>query len=543
MKKHNYTRRQFIQGLAKVGGLGAAVHTLGVLGLLSHPAAARQSQIPELTHGLGRGKKVVVIGAGCAGLCAGYLFAKSGFEVTILEAGDRLGGRSFTGRKGDRFREEGGPEQVCRFTDDDLYINLGPGRIPQHHEIVLDYCRRLGVQLEPYIYLCDANLFQSDKAFDGKPMPWRRLMYSLQGELSELLARSAKQGDLDLNLSAEDQEKFLLMLQKYGALNKDFKYRIPSDVSKGYARSGYLVEPEAGLEHGTAYPGLALEDILASGIWNEELFNSMEYYWQSSLMQPVGGMDMVWRAFADHKVPTKGGEVPLSELVQLNSPVTVVRNTSDGVEVGHSGQMVKADFCVSTVAPPQLQKMGEGFSTNFSQALKDIVYDPAAKIGWQTRERFWEIHDGIYGGISWTKQMTTQIWYPSSGFHSQYGVLTGSYTSTENAIEFGNMPIEERFEIALKGGELLHPGHYRKNVMMDTALAVAWHKMPYFMGGWPFDTFENRPKAYVRLAKAIPEGQVYLAGDYLSYWPGWQEGALGSANLAYNEIRDRITAG
>ncbi|MGH8060377.1 MAG: hypothetical protein ACREOH_24590 [Candidatus Entotheonellia bacterium] len=37
-----------------------------------------------------------------------------------------------------------------------------------------------------------------------------------------------------------------------------------------------------------------------------------------------------------------------------------------------------------------------------------------------------------------------------------------------------------------------------------------------------------------------PEGRIYLAGDYLSYWPGWQEGALGAANWVYKMIRERV---
>ena len=77
--------------------------------------------------------------------------------------------------------------------------------------------------------------------------------------------------------------------------------------------------------------------------------------------------------------------------------------------------------------------------------------------------------------------------------------------------------------------------------MGDTALAVAWHRMPYLLGGWANDTHQTRPASYERLVQAIPEGQIYLAGDYLSYWPGWQEGALAAANLVYGQIRARVT--
>ena len=40
------------------------------------------------------GKKVIIIGAGMAGLVAGYELARAGHEPLILEAQNRVGGRS-----------------------------------------------------------------------------------------------------------------------------------------------------------------------------------------------------------------------------------------------------------------------------------------------------------------------------------------------------------------------------------------------------------------------------------------------------------------
>ena len=70
--------------------------------------------------------------------------------------------------------------------------------------------------------------------------------------------------------------------------------------------------------------------------------------------------------------------------------------------------------------------------------------DGAGKVGWQA-ERFWETEDQIYGGISWTTDVITQIWYPSSGFLSAKGALTGAYmygpeAETFNAAAGGRAP-------------------------------------------------------------------------------------------------------
>jgi monoamine oxidase len=171
-----------------------------------------------------------------------------------------------------------------------------------------------------------------------------------------------------------------------------------------------------------------------------------------------------------------------------------------------------------------------------------IDYAPASKVGWQTKNRFWETDDGIYGGISWTKHPIKQIWYPSDRYGSETGVLTGAYNEGDTAYQFGNQPLEKRFALALEGGEKLHPGNYRDNVMLDTALSVAWHQMPYFSGGWPADLFAQRPTSFRRLVELNPEGRIYLAGDFFSYWPGWQEGAVAAANWVFGEIRDRVRA-
>ncbi|MCH2209621.1 MAG: FAD-dependent oxidoreductase [Lentisphaerales bacterium] len=53
-------------------------------------------------HGLAKvpkkvGKKVAVVGAGCAGMRAARELMRCGFDVTIYEVSDRIGGRLFTG--------------------------------------------------------------------------------------------------------------------------------------------------------------------------------------------------------------------------------------------------------------------------------------------------------------------------------------------------------------------------------------------------------------------------------------------------------------
>jgi monoamine oxidase len=61
-------------------------------------AIAGLQRLPRRAIAGARGKKVIVIGAGIAGLAAGQELKRRGFEVTVIEARERLGGRLWTDR-------------------------------------------------------------------------------------------------------------------------------------------------------------------------------------------------------------------------------------------------------------------------------------------------------------------------------------------------------------------------------------------------------------------------------------------------------------
>jgi protoporphyrinogen oxidase len=79
-------------------------------------------------------KKILIIGPGMAGLCAGYELTQLGHDVTILEARMRPGGRVQTLRE--------------PFSDGQ-YAEAGAARIPNNHDLTLKYVKLFGVALEP----------------------------------------------------------------------------------------------------------------------------------------------------------------------------------------------------------------------------------------------------------------------------------------------------------------------------------------------------------------------------------------------------------
>src|SRR5215469_14897029 len=110
----SFTRRTFIQSMAQIGGYTAAFSTMRALGLIPAPGP---SPLPQLPADFGKGKKVVILGAGIAGLVSAYELRKAGFDCTILEARNRPGGRSWTVRDGSKVEFSDGIVQHCTWTE------------------------------------------------------------------------------------------------------------------------------------------------------------------------------------------------------------------------------------------------------------------------------------------------------------------------------------------------------------------------------------------------------------------------------------------
>jgi monoamine oxidase len=521
------SRRDLLCMIGATAGSAAMYQAMSSLGF----AADSPYQGRVDLQGAPRGASVLILGAGLAGMTAAYELRNAGYQVQVLEFNGRPGGRNWTLRGGDSYTELGGFTQQCRF-DQGLYINPGPWRIPYHHRGMLNYCKRLGVALEPFVQVNYNAYLHSSKAFGGKPQRYREIKADYQGHVAELLSKATQQNALDAAVSKEDQERLLESLREWGALDKSGAY-VASNASS--ERRGFQRAPGGGL---TARPipsqPIGLSDLLDSGLW-QNIASGDIFDMQTALFQPTGGMGRVGEAF--------GRE--LGPLIRYNARVKDIRQDDRGVNVTYEDTLApgpslsaRADWCVCTIPLSVLAQIPMNVGPALAAAISAVPYASSVKVGLQFNRRFWEEDEQIYGGITYTDLPIMNIAYPNTGFHGGgKGVLLGAYIWGRSAFEFTSMPPDERVQKAVDYGNQIHR-QYRQE--FDNGVAVAWNRVPFSMGCFGIWSTSTRAAHYDNLCKI--DGRIALAGEHASYLSGWQEGAVTSALDAIGRLHQRAVA-
>jgi monoamine oxidase len=521
------TRRALIERIGALGGAAAAYTAMEVLGLaIPTPAEAERFALPP---GSGRGKSVVVLGAGIAGLVAAYELQRANYSVTVLEARDRVAGRVWTIRGGDRIVQTGRPDQRADFGPG-LYFNAGAARIPSTHRAILGYARRFCVPMEVMVNSSRSASWE----FRGKVHADRRMVFDMRGRIVELLAKAIDQHALDEAVPKGELETIRQFLAVYGNLDSAGKYTPQGS-------SGYSVEGGAYAQAPVALPALEWSELLPGPAGTARGTIAFPYIFESiwdmqaTMLQPVGGMDRIAHAIYEQ----------VKSLVQLNTPVTAIRRIGERVRITHGprGQTTEADYCVCTLPMPLLAGIPADFSAPKRAALNSAAYRPSVKVAFES-PRFWETEDGIYGGIAWTDRLNENVLYPSGGFHDPMGILVAAYsgrwTNSRAPEAFADLSDEERFQICRESVEAFHPG---KSKLLTKGVTVAWGLTPWSEGVaavWPggLTAIAGRPAAYLELLR--PEGPIFFAGEHLSYQSAWQEGAVLSAHEALKLLQSMV---
>jgi monoamine oxidase len=600
------SRREFLKNNPKSSSFAKVAHK-------ELARATRQQNIitdgaERLRPGQLENKEVIIIGSGVGGLTTAYelLAQKSGAKVTVLEAQNRTGGRCLSLRTGDTliedknnelFDSEPGETQVVRFKrpvgDAEPYLNAGPGRIPSSHKRLLDYLKKFSVDIEVYVMNSESNLVQKDKSFNGNSQVYRRLDHNTRGWLAQMVFKNAEKllrnMGIDSGVIKERTEELKDLMVSFGELDAYGNYEVsagPDGFEEGKTRAGYKVLP--GVDAGKVADALTLDELLESEFWKgTKFYQPVDFLWQPTLFQPVGGMDQVQHAFAQ-QVAALGGNI------HLNSPVKTIDWNEKTKKFKISVSLVgttetkdyESDYCICNLAMPFLSKIlsknllnneNFGLDTNFTSALNAVFtaqfeptkapgYEPrkdgyvpkfladTTKVGWQADRSLWQgspIQDDlsvpdsevgvvpIFGGISWTDNEIQQIWYPSSAYQDEKGVLTGAYNFDITASKWGTLSVQERLDRARSDAKKFDK---KFGEGLQDGLAIAWQNMPHIKGGWAYWQAVGDAKYATEQFNIITQGSsvrskkgeetvpnFFIVGDQISSLPGWQEGAIASA--------------
>lgn len=538
-------RRDF---LAKLGAIGASLSVMhnvqAMTGTLSDPI---KRITDEVALPNGNGQKVIILGAGVAGLAAAVDLTRANYNCVVLELSHRVGGRLFTARRGSKVIQHGPghnmTEQVCQF-DDDIHVELGGGRVPFHHRRVIRRWDELGIPYELYAIDSMMAKFQSDALNNGIPLRIRDLLYSTWGYIAELAANASETSKLMASLSTSDRAQLGELLKLFGSLGGD---ECDNDAFCGSNRFGCSSPPqiagsfEPSISDANCPPSrlpLAFAELLRSDFWDKAgavgghtpILQDAHLPYQPGMLQPVTGMDALPTALREQ----------FDGQLMLNTAAQSIGLTHEGVEVayqnvqtGEKGSL-KGAYCLSTVPGILLNRIKNNFPEDARAALERAHTRPAVRFAYQANHRFWQNDENqIYGGMSFLDNPLSEIWYPSSGFGKQKGGVMGGFYLRDEATRMGKLSLQDRLVEARALGAKIHPELLDDNVVPgDLAMSLAWQHIP---GQEGMVTLFRDHESYRRMLTPFGE-RFFMMGCQASPLRGWVEGALMSVEHVLKQM-------
>ena len=505
-------------------------------------------------------KKVIVVGAGMAGLVASCELQKAGHKVIMLEAQHRVGGRVWTLRE--------------PFTHG-LYAEAGAMRIPESHKLTLEYIDR-------------ANLASKKDEFI---MSSSEGIYYFNGEYASASEYERDPWRLKFNMRPRRKEGARLLCDDSGTGSERTAMELWEDVIEGIKANPRFYKNESDKPDwdnlSKAFDRFSTLDFLEQGGRSndgaEELFEPWTYNeiymfgqiegWHARLNNSVvallhehfsllskkqkyyyleGGMDQLplwfFQELGKQQVDIRFG-AKVEEIDQEADGRVIVRYHT-AAQGGHLEE--KCDHLVVAIPFPTLRHMRgiEWFTPEKRRAIYALNYSAAGKILLQCRERFWEKKQ-IYGGRSQTDLALRSVWYPQHGKETGRGVLLASYTWGRDAERWGHLQEHDRIRRAIKRLNELHPdaGIIERGIV-EVGVSIMWQNQEFAGAG--FALFNPHQESFHRTnlqkvealkkegAQSIP-ARIHFAGEHTSpAFHRWIEGAVDSGLRVAWEINDQI---
>lgn len=417
--------------------------------------------------------KVIVIGAGFAGLCAAKKLKENGADVTILEATNRTGGRVFS------YEMEKGS---------DLIIELGAEWIGNSHDRILALCSEYNIELLD-------NTFNDRLIYENKFH--ERKDWSFSPEWQEKFDRILKDYD---SFTLEDKKELDKMdwwrfLMNNDIPQKDLDIREYSD-STDFGESIRFV---------SAYAALA--EYAESGPTNE-MDKKMK-----------GGNNMLTNAIA----ATVG-----ADNIKLNHKVTSIEQSGNVKVRCSNGQTFECDKLICTIPTYSMSKISWSpvLPKDKLDCINSLQYARINKSATLFGERFWK--DEAFSIL--TDTFSHYFYHATKYQNTPKGVLI-SYSVGDKADIMSRLDKEVRKDalndsLRVAFGDVLH--------LMEDNINYYWGTNEYSKGAYALYGSGQWYSVMPVLKEKF--NNVYFAGEHVAEWQGFMEGAIQTGEEAAEMI-------
>ncbi|HSE16898.1 MAG TPA: FAD-dependent oxidoreductase [Pyrinomonadaceae bacterium] len=235
-----------------------------------------------------------------------------------------------------------------------------------------------------------------------------------------------------------------------------------------------------------------------------------------------GGTDLLPKAFAER----------LGNKIHYGSPVVKIEQDEKQARVvflnAGQRQTMTADNVLCTIPFSVLRNVElPALSSQKRDVIKNTSYDAVARVYLQTRNRNWE-EKGL-NGFAFTSG-AVEIWQPTWSQPGPRGILM-TYARPGEAERITKLKESERVTTTLKQLDGMFGG---LRDSFERGATKCWMEDEWSRGAWAFVGFDKFLTAISR------EGRIHFAGEHLSPWSSWMQGALSSSLRAVKEIDELV---
>ena len=468
--------------------------------------ASSLALVPPVAHGLAAEQRVVVVGAGLAGLAAAYDLMQAGVDVVVAEQAERAGGRIKTVR--DVF-------------DDGAWVDVGGQTSGPGYANFFYFATLFELEMEP------------QSVFQGRP----EILLDLDGDLysgSELRTDPAR---WPVDLHADERATApLRLLSRYlrpvagqirdvqRVLEPEFAHYDEMSLAGFLEGAGASPAAVQLIEHTVNYNSLdtvsalsALRDAVRS------LFNA-----GGQALNIKGGNQAMIDGFTKR----------LGERLRTRCSLEAVNRNEDGVtlqfETQGGRELWEADRVVIALPFTALRKVRfePGLPAERQAIIDSLPYTQVAQTYLQTTTKFWSDEDNVLAVYS--NGPLERLFNASSRMQGERGLLV-NWVNGDGTSAIRDMDAEEQAEFAVRELERIWPGSRQR---VEKTYTNDWGKS-YAEGAYA----HYAPGQLTRYARTIPEpiGPLHFAGEHTELVAPGMEGALTSGRRAAKEIVDSLT--